>query len=92
MSVLRVQKITNEAGTGPVEFTKGVNFPQSQNFTESDMVINAPTGIATVTFLQATNVNVSGTLTATAFVGNGANITNAPGTPSGKIIALHLVS
>jgi len=92
MSVLRVQKITNEAGTGPVEFTKGVNFPASQNFTESDMVINAPTGIATVTFLRASNVNVSGVLTATSFVGNGSRLTNTPGTRSGKVIALHLIS
>ena len=92
MSVLRVQKITNEAGTGPVEFTKGVTFPATQNFTESNMIINASSGIATVTFLNAGNINVSGTMTATTFVGSGARITNAPGTPSGKVIALHLIS
>ena len=91
MSVLRVQKIANEAGTGAVEFTKGATFPVSQNFTVSELLINT-TGIATVTQLISTeNINVVGVMTGT-FVGNGFNITNPPGTPTGKVVGLHLIT
>lgn len=89
MSVLRVQKITNEAGTGAVEFTKGATFPVSQTFTATDLTINT-TGIATVTNLNANGI-VVGIMTGT-FVGNGFNITNPPGTTSGKVIGLHLIT
>jgi hypothetical protein len=89
MSVLRVNKITNEAGTGAVEFTKGATFPSTQNFTDIDLTINS-TGIATVINLN-TNGIVVGIMTAT-FVGNGFNITNPAGTPSGKVIGLHLIT
>jgi hypothetical protein len=90
MSVLRVNKITNEAGNGPVEFSKGAVFPASQNFTSQELIINT-TGVATVTSLTADNINVVGIMTGT-FVGNGFNITNPPGTPSGKVIGLYLIS
>lgn len=90
MSVLRVQQIMNEAGNGPVEFTKGATFPETQNFTSSDLTINS-TGVATVTNLIASNTVVVGVMTGT-FVGNGFNITNAPGTPVGKVIGQHLIT
>ena len=91
MSVLRVQRITNEAGTGAVEFTTGATFPSTQNFTSNDLVINA-TGVATVTQLVSTQgINVAGIMTGT-FVGNGFNITNPPGTATGKVIGLHLIT
>lgn len=91
MSVLRVQKITNEAGTGAVEFTKGATFPSTQTLTSNDMVINT-TGIVTATTLVSTQgLNVVGIMTGT-FVGNGFNITNPPGTPVAKVIGLHLIT
>jgi hypothetical protein len=89
MSVLRVQKIANEAGTGAVEFTKGATFPVSQNFTATDLTINT-TGIATVTNLNANGI-VVGIMTGT-LKGNGFDITSPPGTPSGKVIGLHLIT
>ena len=89
MSVLRVQKITNEAGTGAVEFTKGATFPVSQNFTVGELLINT-TGIATITNLNAGGI-VVGIMTG-ILKGNGFNITNPPGTPSGKVIGLHLIT
>lgn len=90
MSVLRVQKIVNEAGTGAVEFTRGATFPQSQNFTSNDLTINS-VGVATVTTLLASSgMNVVGVMTGT-FVGNGFKITNPPGTPLGKVIGQHLI-
>ena len=46
----------------------------------------------TATNLVATNVYVTGVVTATTFVGNGSQMTSVPGTPSGKVIALHLIS
>lgn len=90
MSVLRVQKITNEAGNGPVEFTKGATFPETQTFTETNLTINT-TGIATVSTLFASNINIVGVMTGT-FVGNGFNITNPPGTRVAKVIGLHLIT
>lgn len=91
MSVLRVQAITNEAGTGAVEFTKGAILPSTQTLTSDDTVINT-TGIMTATTLVSTvGLNVVGIMTGT-FVGNGFNITNPPGTPVAKVIALHLVT
>lgn len=90
MSVLRVQQIMNEAGNGPVEFTKGATFPETQDFTSNDLTINS-TGIATVTTLIANNAVVVGVMTGT-FVGDGFNITNIPGTPVGKVIGQHLIT
>ena len=89
MSVLRVQQIANEAGTGAVEFTKGATFPVSQNFTATDLTINT-TGIATVTNLITDGI-VVGIMTGT-FVGNGFNITSPPGTPIGIVIGQHLIT
>ena len=90
MSVLRVNKITNEAGTGPVEFTKGVSFPEGVAV-PSELSINT-TGIMTAPNLVTTNVFATGIITATTFFGNGSQLTSVPGTPSGKVIALHLIS
>ncbi len=92
MSVLRVQNIVNEDGNGPVEFTRGLTLPSSQTLTQADTVINTTTsGVGSITQLQ-TNALFVGIMTAGSFVGNGARITNAPGTPVGKVISLHLVT
>jgi hypothetical protein len=70
MSVLRVQQLMNEAGTGPVELTNGATFGlESATLTEEQLTIST-TGIATVTTLIANNINVVGIMTGT-FVGNG---------------------
>ncbi len=91
MSVLRVNKVTNGAGTGPVEFTKGVIYPVGVEIPNDEMVINS-TGIMTAPSLNTTNTFVVGVMTATTFLGNGFQLTSVPGTPSGKVIALHLIS
>lgn len=92
MSVLRVQTIVNEANNGPVEFTRGLTLPSTQTLTGTDTVINTTaSGIGSITELRAVGMHV-GVITATSFVGNGALITNAPGTPVGKVISLHLVT
>lgn len=95
MSSLRVNKIINEAGTGPVEFTKGVTFPSGASVPDSKMTINT-TGIVTTSDIVINeNINVVGVITARSggkFVGNGFEITNPPGTSSGKVIGLYLIS
>ena len=98
MSVLRVNRITNVSGTGPVEFTKGMQFPSNVNFantstseTSIGVQINSPTGIMTATSLTSTTINVSGNCNAT-FLGNASlGITNVPGYPTAKAIALTLI-
>ena len=91
MSVLRVNKITNEAGTGGPEFSKGVTFPSSQTFGD-DLKINS-TGIGTFTTLSVTtDANVSGTVTATSYKGSGLSLTNLAGSTTGKAIALQLIT
>lgn len=89
MSVLRVQQIANEAGTGAVEFTKGATFPTTQTLGD-ELIINT-TGIATVTTLVTSGINVVGIMTGT-FVGNGFNITSPPGTAIGIVIGQHLIT
>ena len=59
MSVLRVQQLMNEAGTGPVELTNGATFGlESATLTEEQLTIST-TGIATVTTLIANNINTN---------------------------------
>lgn len=95
MSSLRVNKIIDEAGTGPVEFTKGVTFPVGASIPVDNMTINT-TGIVTTSDITINeNIEVVGVMTARTggkFVGNGFNISNPPGTPSGKVIGLYLIS
>ena len=88
MSVLRVQQITNEAGTGPVEFTNGAIYGAS--LTDSELSINT-SGIATLSQIVTDAVTVVGVMTG-SFVGNGFNITNPPGLPIGKVIGQHLIT
>ena len=95
MSSLKVNKIIDEAGTGPVEFTKGLTFSPGSDIPEENTTINT-TGIVTTSDLTINdNMEVVGVMTARSggtFIGNGFRITNAPGTPSGKVIGLYLLS
>lgn len=91
MSTLRVNKVSNLAGNGPVEFTKGAELPSGQTIS-GDIVINS-SGIITSTSLVITgNMNLSGVVTATSFSGSGINLTNVSGTPNGKGIAFTLIA
>jgi len=95
MSSLRVNKIIDEAGTGPVEFTKGVTFPSGASIPESNITINTTGTVTTSDIVINENIEVVGVMTARSggkFVGSGFNITNPPGTPSGKVIGLYLIS
>jgi hypothetical protein len=93
MSVLRVQSITNEAGNGPVEFTKGATFASGSPTITQSVINMSATGVATITEVKPTNGLSVGILTATTFSGSAAGITNIPGgTATGKSIALHLIT
>lgn len=93
MSVLRVNKITDASGTGPVEFSKGVNLPQSLNLNDSNFRINAPTGILTAPSLNTSSINLTGVCTATTFTGKaGAGLTGLSGTSNARAIALTLIT
>lgn len=67
MSELRVDKIVSSSGSGSVEFTHGINLPEG-------VVIS---GIAQTaqSLTPNSNVNTSGIITASAFVGDGSNLT-----------------
>ena len=91
MSVLRVNKITDTSGTGPVEFSKGASFPQNVNFND-ELRINS-TGIMTAVNINASIINISGVCTATTFTGTvGSGLTGLPGTSNARAIALTLIT
>lgn len=88
MSVLRVQSITDEAGTGAVEFTKGLTYTGS--LADTQLSINNASGISTFVHVNSNAINVVGVMTA-SFAGDASRVTNPPGLPIGKAIATHLV-
>lgn len=90
MSTLRVNKIVNRFDNAGVQFSDGVTI---SNGLTGDVTYNSPTGTITAGTLSATgDVSVSGTLTANSLSGNGAALTNVPGLPTGKAVALTFIS
>jgi len=67
MSELRVDKIINNAGTGPVEFTQGLTVPPG-----------APVSGISGGISSTSSINTTGIITATSFSGSGANLTGIP--------------
>ncbi len=57
MSSLRVNTITNTAGTGPVEFTKGASIPVNQVITTPNINL---TGIVTATSFDGDGSRITG--------------------------------
>ena len=55
MSTLRVDQITNEAGTGAVEFSQGVSIPENKTITGNISL----TGIVTATTFVGSGIGVS---------------------------------
>lgn len=91
MSNLRVNKITNYADDGPVEFSSGLTVPADKELTGT-LTINS-VGIVTSTSLNVTQgLNLSGVITATTFTGSGIGLTGVPGTTNAKGIAYVLIS
>ena len=87
-SQVRVDQITDIAGTGAPELTYGATLPSGSTMTSSgDVNIS---GIATVGFITATHMT-AGIVTATSFVGNGSQLTSIPTTSAGKAIALKFI-
>ena len=70
-----------------------LRFPSGENHSGVNVTINT-TGIVTTSDITINDIEVVGVMTARTggkFVGNGFNITNPPGTPSGKVIGLYLI-
>ena len=90
MSTLRVNKIVNKLDNSGPEFSDGLTI---SNGLKGDVSYNSAGGTITAGTISATgNVSVSGTLTANSFAGNGAALTNVPGLPTGKAVALTFIS
>ena len=90
MSTLRVNKIVNQLDIAGPQFSDGMNI--SNGFT-GDITYSSATGTITAGTLNSSgDVSVSGTLTADSLSGNGAGLTNVPGLPTGKAIALTFIS
>ena len=91
MSNLRVNKITNYADDGPVEFSSGLTVPSGK--TLDGTITISSVGIVTSTSLNITQgLNLTGVCTATTFVGSGIGLTGVPGTTNAKGIAYVLIS
>jgi len=90
MSTLRVNKIVNKLDNAGPQFSQGVTI---SNGLTGEITYNSPTGTITAGTLSSSgNVAVTGTLTAASFSGNGAGLTNVPGLPTAKAIALTFIS
>jgi hypothetical protein len=89
---IKSDSIVSSNGSGPVEFSYGVSLPLGNKLNiQGDVNINA-TGISTVGFLSATNVNAGvGNVTATSFVGDGSGLTGVPSVSVSKSIALRYI-
>ena len=90
MSTLRVNKIVNQLDNSGPQFPDGLTV---SNGLTGDVTYNSAGGTITAGTLSATgDVSVSGTLTANSLSGNGAALTNVPGLPTGKAVALTFIS
>lgn len=90
MSTLRVNKIVNKLDNSGPEFSDGLTI---SNGLTGDVSYSSASGTITAGTLSATgDVTVSGTVTANSLSGNGAGLTNVPGLPTAKAIALTFIS
>ena len=90
MSTLRVNKIVNKLDTAGPEFSDGLTI---SNGLTGDVSYSSASGTITAGTLSVTgDVTVSGTVTANSLSGNGAGLTNVPGLPTAKAIALTFIS
>ena len=89
-SQIRVDSIVDLNGTGPTELTYGATLPSGSRLTVQGNA-NLTAGVTTVGFLTATNVNISGIVTATSFVGNGSGLTGLRSVTPSKSIAFAII-
>ena len=90
MSTLRVNKIVNKLDNSGPQFSDGLTV---SNGLTGDVSYSSASGTITAGTLSATgDVTVSGTVTANSFSGNGSQLENCPGLPTGKAIALTFIS
>ena len=88
-SQVRVDIIVDLNETGPVELSNGAIIPSGQTLTANGNLNLI--GVSTVGFLTASNVNVSGVVTASSFVGDGSGLTGLQVVSSSKSIAFAII-
>jgi hypothetical protein len=88
-SQIRVDSITDLNGTGVVELTYGASFPSGSKLTHNGNINIV--GVATIGLLSATDMSVSGIVTASSFVGDGSQLQGVQSVSSSKSIALAII-
>ena len=88
-SQIRVDSITDLNGTGVVELTHGASFPSGSKLTHNGNINIV--GVATIGLLSATDMNVSGIVTASSFVGDGSQLQGVQSVSESKSIALKVI-
>jgi hypothetical protein len=89
MSKLNVNLITNRNEDGPVELSKGAIIPDGQQFTVNGDINLV--GVLTATTYNVGSIDVTGIVTASAFYGDGSQLSNLPSVNESKIIAYTVV-
>ena len=88
-SQVRVDSIVDLNETGPVELSNGAIIPPGQTLTANGNINLI--GVSTVGFLTVSNVNVSGVVTASSFVGDGSGLVGLQVVDASKSIALKVI-
>ena len=88
-SQIRVDSITDLNGTGATQLTYGATLPSGSRLNVQGNVNIS--GVSTVGLLSATNVSVSGIVTATSFIGDGSGLSNITTVSASKSIALKYI-
>jgi hypothetical protein len=89
MAKLNVNSIVDRNDNGPSSLDFGATIPSGQTLTNNGN-FNI-TGVSTVGFLTASNVNVSGVVTASSFVGDGSGLVGLQVVSASKSIALKVI-
>jgi hypothetical protein len=79
MSFLRVNTITGKDGNNTPTFTTGIQILETSN----------PVAISTI---SVSLINVTGVVTASQFIGDGANMTGLSGMSASKCFALSVIN
>ena len=90
MSKIRADSIVDRNDAAAVDLPYGASIPTGQTFSIQGNLNH--TGISTVGILTVTGgANISGIVTATTFIGNGAGLTNIPTASIGKVYAIQTI-
>ena len=89
MAKLKVNSIVDRNDSGPSSLDFGAIIPPGQTLTANGNINLI--GVSTVGFLTVSNVNVSGVVTASSFVGDGSGLVGLQVVDASKSIALKYI-